>query len=1141
MKKLLTLTLLISGLCFSAIAQDTIVVQTLTFEDITKRRDIWEFPTGETFRKILMVHTLKCDPQTTHDQFPCGEWDYLTYNIVHFHTGEYDSTLLFHPNFTLASGRTVDTLLLSSNPQHKYFNHSHSQVSYPDTLYYHSVVAGAGDALTAEVFPTPGHSGRSQYLWKADELNGLGEGWITGIKLNVEPGSAPLAHVMVRMALSELEELTPANLVNVSDTVFYNPLDFAAGSCNINFYQPFYWNGISNIIIDFGFTDLNSPEPLTLSGQQTSFNSGIFSGGSKHALDFDGRSDFLKIPPDTYFNSNFTFSTWLYKRSNNNWSRIFDFGNGPNINNVIIALSQGTSGKLSFHINNDFQNKSWTLEEPLVPLNEWTHITLRLTNQVGWVYFNGEFVKHIALQQPQNINRSINYIGRSNWPNDGYANMLLDEFTIYNVALDPATIHANFRKGIENPQDDPNLILYYKFDEEDEHQIIDHSSYGHHATAYGLPFRYPVHGPEIYLDFQQSNIRPLVEFVRIESSSILVVTQNVYDSIPDSPLQIILYGDPDEPALVTDTVYYWEAGWRYVYENWQKLDSVWVAPDTILVKENLPYYSEPFEIIENFEIGRFITPYGINLDLGPNGFSWVYDVTDYAPLLQGMVDLSAGNQQELIDLKFIMIQGIPPREVLQIDRIWGGLKSHYFKDIADDLVYSAKTLELLPNASEFRVKTRLTGHGHYSNDGSYPHCCEWKDNEHYLLVNGEQIANWYIFQYEECGLNPVYPQGGTWPGAREGWCPGDMVHDHDFEITEYVEGNSVSVDYDIEPVPPDNLGMGWGNYVTNFDLIQYGETHFEVDAEVYDVITPSSSDYYSRKNPICYDPHILIRNNGTAVLNTLHFEYGVSGGEMQTYNWTGSIKPHHRDTIVLPVTSEGFWFGDTLRQFTVNISNPNGQADQYADNDSYTTRFTLPDQYNHPVIVRLKTNNQAWRYSLEVRDVSGNVLVSRNNLENNTIYNDTINLPDGCYTIELLDEAAMGLTYWAYPAQGNGYLRLFNHEGQLIKNFNSDFGRSIFYTFSIGNVLYIAEPNLDNLISIYPNPFTDEVFVDFEDIYGHAQVSVYDMAGRQIYKQEVNMHETGNYRIDLPGKAPGMYLVRIVHGDKSIQKKIIKK
>ena len=94
------------------------------------------------------------------------------------------------------------------------------------------------------------------------------------------------------------------------------------------------------------------------------------------------------------------------------------------------------------------------------------------------------------------------------------------------------------------------------------------------------------------------------------------------------------------------------------------------------------------------------------------------------------------------------------------------------------------------------------------------------------MVNGETIADWHIFQYHDCGLNPVYPQGGTWPGAREGWCPGDVVIDHDFEITQFVTGDEVTLDYGITPVPPDNLGMGNGNYVIAMHLVQYDESNF---------------------------------------------------------------------------------------------------------------------------------------------------------------------------------------------------------------------------------------------------------------------------------------------------------------------------
>jgi hypothetical protein len=71
--------------------------------------------------------------------------------------------------------------------------------------------------------------------------------------------------------------------------------------------------------------------------------------------------------------------------------------------------------------------------------------------------------------------------------------------------------------------------------------------------------------------------------------------------------------------------------------------------DTLL-RRTWAFYSEPFEIIEPFEIARFITPYGKRLDLGLNGFTWVYDVTDYEPLLHGLVDLQAANGQELLNL-----------------------------------------------------------------------------------------------------------------------------------------------------------------------------------------------------------------------------------------------------------------------------------------------------------------------------------------------------------------------------------------------------------------------------------------------------------------------------------------------------------
>ena len=52
-----------------------------------------------------------------------------------------------------------------------------------------------------------------------------------------------------------------------------------------------------------------------------------------------------------------------------------------------------------------------------------------------------------------------------------------------------------------------------------------------------------------------------------------------------------------------------------------------------------------------YEINRYRTPFGNFMDLGPNGVSWLFDVTDYAFLLHDAVDRRA-NPQEDLDVRF---------------------------------------------------------------------------------------------------------------------------------------------------------------------------------------------------------------------------------------------------------------------------------------------------------------------------------------------------------------------------------------------------------------------------------------------------------------------------------------------------------
>ncbi len=1142
MKKRIFLPLFFMLFFFSLCAQDTIIVQTLTFDSITTRRGTWEFPQGEEYRKILMYYTLKCDPQTTHDPYPCGEWDYLTYTNVFDHTGVWDSTLYFHPSFTYINGLTDDSVLMRNEATYSFYRKLHKSVVYDDTLSIENITIGQGSGATGDILATSKTDGRSVFLWTANELSdqGLSAGNINGIKLNITSANTDIRHLTLKMDSTDLEEITHTTYINNLHPVYFNELQVTGpGWYDFNFTEPFEWNGFSNLLIEFSFENPEAGDDIILAGDETGWNCGISASGTNYAINLDGEMDFIDLPDDPYFNSNFTFEAWLNKKNNNKWSRVFDFGNGPNQSNVIITFCKNTSGNLSIHINNQSGSQSFETTEPL-PLNEWTHIAVSLENHIGYLYINGDFSKYGMLQQPDNVTRTINYIGRSNWANDTFANGFVDEFRIYNYARTDEEIKADYLMEIDNPQANPGLILYYQFNEGAGVQVTDHSLSGDHGTCYGLPTWYKIPGPETYLGFQQNNMRPQIVFERLTYSTMQELTDIVSDSLQNSQVQIILFEDLEDPTTPTDTITTWRAGYSFVYQEGEVIDTVYYDYTEILYKEELPYYGEPFEILDRYEIGRFITPYGIGLSLGANGFRWVYDVTDYAHLLQGMVDMNAGNQQELIDVKFLMITGTLPRDVLDVNRIWGQRASHSYKNLDSNFVLSNITLPLLPEAEQFKVKTRITGHGHHSNTGNYPHCCEWRDNTHYFLVNDEEIASWHIFQHNECALNPVFPQGGTWPGAREGWCPGAPVKDHEFEITEYVTGDEVTLDYDITPVPPNNLGMGNGNYVMAMHLVQYATSNFDVDIEVYDVITPSDWEYYLRINPICYEPTVVIRNNGNQPLVGLNFTYGVSGGPVLQYTWAGNLAPHHFEEVELPVPDESFWLGDGSDNFSVSISIPFGQQDEYPDNDYYQTHFNLPDLYDEPMVLVLKTNNQGWRYSLKITDINENIIVYREGLDNNTIYTDTLDYADGCYTIKLTDSDNMGLYYWAYPGQGSGYLRLQAMDETIIKNFEPEFGRTIFYPFNFGEVTYISNPNLDQIINVYPNPVTKILTIDFQDLEGKVVYQIYNSLGELLITEQEQISGHHLKKINMDSFPSGLYFLQVNHKQLNIQKKILK-
>jgi len=548
------------------------------------------------------------------------------------------------------------------------------------------------------------------------------------------------------------------------------------------------------------------------------------------------------------------------------------------------------------------------------------------------------------------------------------------------------------------------------------------------------------------------------------------------------------------------------------------------------------------------EIGRFITPYGIGLNLGTTGFTWIYDVTDYMHLLRDSVQLSSGNTQELLDLKFVFFKGTPPAPIVKINELWSrGAKSYSYGDLSSDKQMSAASIKVENGSQILKFRSRITGHGHNSSDGKYPHCCEWKNNTHSLYSGSKLIKDWNIWQTLDCADNPVFPQGGTWPYAREGWCPGDRVKDTEFDVTNYRSGDSIKLDYAITPVPANNAGMGGGNYVMAMHLIQYGKPAFTNDAEIYDILNPTNTQMQRKFNPSCVSPKVVIRNNSTDTMRTADLEYSISGGYTMKYKWNGKLEFLQTQTIELPIYDAGFFRGNGQNILTCYVTKRNGKKDNYAKNDTMSTKFNLPDIIKDPLYIEYKTNKRPSDNTLYLRDSRDSVIFTRTNTPKNILYRDTLkNLKPGCYTLELIDEGTDGLTFWADTSQGSGYMRLRKAKGNgVVKNFGSDFGYRIYYTFIFDSLpkgqqppIIVEDPFTDEAI-LYPNPNTGKFTIITAGLSGDYNLEVIDAIGKVIYKRTVNTDIEADIEVNDLKVSKGMYYVRLSNGTKVIERKML--
>jgi hypothetical protein len=211
---------------------------------------------------------------------------------------------------------------------------------------------------------------------------------------------------------------------------------------------------------------------------------------SDHATDPNGQ--FVQLPAGIVDYADITISLWVHPTTVGMWTRVFDFGNTATDYLYLTLDNGGYNTRSTIKIDNgaeqnlisDFDASNWSAP------GSWYHFVITIGGNTGILYRNGEpvAVNTGMTINPIDVGAVLNYIGKSQWPNDPEFSGYIDELRIYNKALtaqEAAQLYVDVLTG-SHPCYEPDFVgSYYNTNDEGSSRCkVDLADFADFAQAW---------------------------------------------------------------------------------------------------------------------------------------------------------------------------------------------------------------------------------------------------------------------------------------------------------------------------------------------------------------------------------------------------------------------------------------------------------------------------------------------------------------------------------------------------------------------------------------------------------------------------------------------------------------------------------
>jgi Concanavalin A-like lectin/glucanases superfamily/F5/8 type C domain len=224
------------------------------------------------------------------------------------------------------------------------------------------------------------------------------------------------------------------------------------------------------------------PVPATRAAGQAGFGNAVRLGNPEP-------NRFVDMPDGILSGLNdFTIATWVNLNSSTvNWTRIFDFGTGTQVNMFLTPRAGVGGNPVRFAITTNGGGAEQQVNRAGSLPTGWQHVAVTRAGTTGTIYINGAPVAtspNITLSPSSMGNTTNNWIGRSQY-NDPMLAGLVDEFQIYDRPLTPEEVQSLLMSPGGTPGG--GNVAWYRFDEADGATATDSSGNERHATVETVP------------------------------------------------------------------------------------------------------------------------------------------------------------------------------------------------------------------------------------------------------------------------------------------------------------------------------------------------------------------------------------------------------------------------------------------------------------------------------------------------------------------------------------------------------------------------------------------------------------------------------------------------------------------------------